>query len=290
MNVRRMMAALCVTLMVLPCFIASADGVDVAAPFQLLSGQWQQGSLLRGKTDPEAQVWFNGRKLRLDAQGEFVFGLDRDAPAEAELKIQPPGAAAPQVLHYQVARRDYKIARINGLPPKMVTPPAALTARIENDQREAREARDHDSDLEGFTQAFIWPAEGRISGVFGSQRILNGEPRQPHYGVDVAVPIGTPVRAPADGVVTLAAKDMYYTGGTLMIDHGHGVASTFLHLSKLRVKLGDVVKQGQIIAESGMSGRATGPHLDWRVSWFQSRVDAQLLVPAMPGSKQKRRK
>jgi murein DD-endopeptidase MepM/ murein hydrolase activator NlpD len=282
MNVLRITGGLCVLFAALLCASARADGVDAAAPFKLLSGQWQQGSLLRAQTNPAAQVWFDGRKLRLDAHGEFVFGLDRDAAPEAELKVQLPGADAPQVLHYQVAKREYRIARINGLPPKMVTPPAALTARIENDQREARDARDHDSDLEGFTQSFIWPVEGRISGVFGSQRILDGQPRQPHYGVDVAVPIGTPVRAPADGVVTLAAKDMYYTGGTLMVDHGHGVASTFLHLSKLRVKLGDVVKQGQIIADSGMSGRATGPHLDWRVSWFQSRVDAQLLVPPMP--------
>ncbi|MGH8461439.1 MAG: M23 family metallopeptidase [Stenotrophobium sp.] len=286
---RRISTALSLVLAALLCTVAWADGLETDAPFRILSGQWQQGSLLRARTDPAAQVWFNGRKLRLDAQGEFVFGLDRDEPPEAQLKIQLPGADAPKVLRYAVARRDYHIQRINGLPPKMVTPPPELTARIEEDQREARVARDHDSDLDGFAQSFIWPCEGRISGVFGSQRILNGEPKQPHYGVDVAVPVGTLVRAPADGVVTLAAPDMYYTGGTLMIDHGHGVASAFLHLSKLRVQVGDVVKQGQVIAESGMSGRATGPHLDWRVNWFQSRVDAQLLVPAMPVARDKKR-
>ena len=286
---RQISTALGFVLAALLCSVASADGVDAPAPFQLLSGQWQQGSLLRARTDPAAQVWFNGRKLRLDTQGEFVFGLDRDEQPEAQLKIQLPGTTAPQVLRYAVAKRDYNIQRINGLPPKMVTPPPELTARIEEDQREARAARDHDSDLDGFAQPFIWPCEGRISGVFGSQRILNGEPKQPHYGVDVAVPIGTPVRAPADGVITLAAPDMYYTGGTLMIDHGHGVASAFLHLSKLRVKVGDVVKQGDVIAESGMSGRATGPHLDWRVNWFESRVDAQLLAPAMPAFPGKKR-
>ncbi|MGH8456302.1 MAG: M23 family metallopeptidase [Stenotrophobium sp.] len=263
---------------------AQADDSGKTQSFEI-KGEWRQGSLLLGKAEPGTQVWFDGRRLRLTPQGNFVFGLDRDEKPEAELKLQRPGESAPQTFRYQVAKRSYKIQRINGLPPRMVTPPPELVVRIEKDQAEARKAREHDSDLDGFAQAFIWPCEGRISGVFGSQRILNGEPRQPHYGVDVAVPVGTPVRAPADGVVTLAAPDMYYTGGTLMIDHGHGVASAFLHLSKLLVRKGERVKQGQVIARSGMSGRATGPHLDWRVNWFESRVDAEELVPPMTVSK-----
>lgn len=261
---------------------AFADGADARLPFKL-KGEWQQGAMLIGSTIPGNQVWFNGRALSVSPNGDFVFGLDRDEKSEAELKIQAPGAAV-QSFKYTVQKRDYDIQRLSGLPPKMVNPPPELQQRIEEDQRLAREARQIDSPRTDFLQKFIWPCKGRISGVFGSQRILNGEPKQPHYGVDVAVPVGTPVRAPAGGVVTLASPDMYYTGGTLMIDHGQGVASAFLHLSKLKVKVGDVVKQGDIVALSGMTGRATGPHLDWRMNWFDSRIDAQLLPGDMPQS------
>ncbi|TXH04176.1 MAG: M23 family metallopeptidase [Nevskiaceae bacterium] len=258
---------------------AAADGDDAKLPFTL-QGDWRQGALLIGHTVPGNQVWFNGRALSVSPDGDFVFGLDRDEPAQAELKVQLPGAA-PQVYRYAVEKRQYEIQNINGLPPKMVNPPPAVQQRIANDQRLAREARQHDSPRRDFLQRFIWPCAGPISGVYGSQRILNGEPKQPHYGVDVAVPVGTPVRAPAGGVISLAEKDMYFTGGTLMIDHGQGVASAFLHLSKLLVKVGDVVQQGQVIALSGKTGRATGPHLDWRMNWFESRIDAQQLAGAM---------
>lgn len=265
--------------------LAFAGSVEGRAPFTVI-GEWQQGAMLIGNTIPGNQVWFNGRALSVSPNGDFVFGLDRDEKADAELKIQSPGAVL-QTFHYPVQKRTYDIQNINGLPSKMVNPPADVQKRIEEDQRLAREARQVDSARTDFLQKFIWPCEGRISGVFGSQRILNGEAKQPHYGVDVAVPVGTPVRAPAGGVVTLASPDMYFTGGTLMIDHGQGVASAFLHLSKLKVRVGDVVKQGDIIALSGMTGRATGPHLDWRMNWFDSRIDAQLLPGPMPdqGSK-----
>lgn len=272
---RRLLLALAVVFAPL----ALADGADARVPFRL-KGEWQQGALLIGNTTPGNQVWFNGRALSVSPDGNFVFGLDRDEKADAELKVQLPGAV-PQSFHFAVQKRSYDIQNITGLPPKMVNPPAEVQKRIESDQRLAREARQIDSARSDFTQRFIWPCEGRISGVFGSQRVLNGEAKQPHYGVDVAVPVGTPVRAPAGGVVTLAVPDMYYTGGTLMIDHGQGVASAFLHLSRLKVKVGDVVRQGDVIAESGMTGRATGPHLDWRMNWFDSRIDAQQLAGPM---------
>jgi murein DD-endopeptidase MepM/ murein hydrolase activator NlpD len=264
-----------------PLSRCAGEGQERRCATFTLRGDWRQGSLLIGNTTPGNQVWFNGRSLSVSPDGDFVFGLDRDEKPDAELKVQTLGAAE-QSFHYTVQKRSYEIQEIKGLPPKMVNPPPELQQRIENDQRLAREARQRDSARTDFLQRFIWPCSGRISGVFGSQRILNGEPKQPHYGVDVAVPVGTPVKAPAAGVVSLAENDMYFTGGTLMLDHGQGVASAFLHLSKLKVKVGDVVKQGQVIAESGMTGRATGPHLDWRMNWFDSRVDAQLLVPTMP--------
>ena len=245
-----------------------------------LKGEWQQGHLIFGHTKPGAEVTFNGRKLRVSPGGEFVVGLDRDEKPDAELRVRQPGGAE-ETQHYTVAEQQWQIQSIEGLPPAQVNPPPKVFARLKKEQALISAARDRDSELNGFTQAFVWPAHGIISGVFGSQRILNGEKRRPHYGVDVAVPIGTKVVAPADGIISLAQKNLYYTGGTLMIDHGHGLSSMMVHLSKLLVKKGEKVKQGQLVALSGMTGRATGPHLHWGLFWFDAKVDAALLVPPM---------
>jgi len=278
------MKAFCRALLVLFCVGLTSMAQAGPAPGVELRGEWEQGAVLFGRALPGTKVWFNQRELKLTEDGDFVFGLDRDAPAQATLKFQLPGQA-PITQQYTVAKRKYDIQRINGLPPKMVTPPAEVLERIKADQRAVAAARKVDHGGHGFLQSFIWPATGRISGVFGSQRILNGEAKQPHYGVDVAVPTGTEVRAPADGTVVLASPDMYFTGGTLMLDHGYGLHSAFLHLSKLLVENGQVVKQGEVIALSGATGRATGPHLDWRMNWYDARVDAQKLVPPQPAAK-----
>lgn len=261
--------------------LCSALPATAAESLLQLRGEWRQGSILRGQVPAGTQLWFNGRALQLAPGGAFVFGLDRDAPAEAELRIQWPGEALPQTHRYAVAKREYAIQRLEGLPPKMVTPPPEVTARIQADQRQVAAARKRETPIANFAETFVWPCLGRISGVFGSQRILNGQAKQPHFGVDVAVPTGTEMRAPAGGIVSLAHPDMYYTGGTLMIDHGYGLSSAFLHLSKLMVKEGQVVKQGEVVALTGATGRVTGPHLDWRMNWFDARVDAELLVPPM---------
>jgi murein DD-endopeptidase MepM/ murein hydrolase activator NlpD len=248
-----------------------------------LRGDWRQGSVIFGKAEPGSTVSFNGRALRVSPDGQFLIGLDRDEPPQARLTVAREGVATIR-REFEVARREYDIQRLDGLPEDKVTPPPAAQPRIAQDYEQVRAARARDSDRLDFAGGFTWPIVGRISGVYGSQRILNGQPKQPHYGVDVAVPVGTKVRAPAAGVVSLAVPDMYYTGGTLMIDHGHGLTSTLMHLSKLLVKAGDEVRQGQVVAESGKTGRATGPHLDWRVSWFDARVDAELLAGPMPES------
>ncbi|WP_352886666.1 M23 family metallopeptidase [Sinimarinibacterium thermocellulolyticum] len=280
-----MPAVRCAVLAVLGvCWAGGLAAAELAIPGVTLQGEWRQGSVLFGEAPPGTRVWFNGRPLRLTDSGRFVFGLHRDEPAQATLQVQLPDEPMPIAIHATVERREYSIQRIEGLPQRMVTPPAEVLRRIEAEQALVARVRQRDSALDGFTERFIWPCRGPISGVFGSQRILNGEPKQPHYGVDIAVPVGTPVRAPASGVVSLAQADLYYTGGTLMIDHGHGLQSTFLHLSKLRVREGEHVRRGQIVAEAGATGRATGAHLDWRVSWFDARVDAQTLVPPMPTS------
>ena len=219
-------------------------------PYLRLQGPLVQGQLVFAQTSPGVAVSVDGQALRVAADGRFVFGLDRDAADETTLVLTPPDGA-PSTLRYPVAKRDYAIQRISGLPPKQVNPDPKMDARIAQEAAANRAARARNSDMTAVFQSFIWPARGAITGVFGSQRILNGEPKQPHYGVDVAGPIGAPVVAPADGVVSLANDDMFFSGGTLFVDHGFGVSSAFLHLSRILVKEGQRVKQGERVALIG---------------------------------------
>lgn len=208
-------------------------------------------------------------------------GFHRDEPGLRHLRVTlPDGRQLERDL--KVAQRQYRIQRIDGLPPSKVSPNQKQLDRIWREAKIIKKARKVDTPATDFLAGFQWPLTGPISGVYGSQRILNGKPRQPHYGVDIARPVGTRVRAPAGGVVTLAESDLYFTGGTLAIDHGHGLSSWFLHLSKLLVKKGDRIEPGQEIAEVGATGRVTGPHLDWRMNLFEKRIDPSLLVGPMP--------
>ncbi len=246
-----------------------------------LEGHFTQGGLLRGKTTPGASVTIDGRTLRVSPNGDFVFGFGRDAPPSASLRVaHGDGKTEERVL--QISPRKYKVQRIDGLPKRMVTPPKAVLARIKRENASIAKVRARDTDMVHFLGRWARPAKGVISGVYGSQRILNGKPRQPHFGLDFAAPVGAPVVAPADGVVVLAHSDMYYTGVTLILDHGHGVTSAFLHLSSLSVKLGERVRRGQRIAAIGATGRVTGPHLDWRINWFERRIDPAFLIPPEP--------
>jgi murein DD-endopeptidase MepM/ murein hydrolase activator NlpD len=251
----------------------------MAADDVQMQGEETQGGLFVG-TAPGASVTFNGKPLQLGSKGEFVFGFDRDGKAGDKLVATwPDGRHFEKV--FKPRLRKYDIQKVNGVPGNTVNPDPADLKRIERDNIVVAKARAARSDRTDFAAGFHWPLLGRISGVFGSQRIYNGEPRQPHYGVDVAAPVGTLVRAPAAGSVTLAENDLFFSGGTLMIDHGHGLSSTFLHLSAILVKVGQEVKPGDVIARVGATGRATGPHLDWRMNWHERRVDPQLLVPPM---------
>ncbi|HVT36369.1 MAG TPA: M23 family metallopeptidase [Nevskiaceae bacterium] len=248
----------------------------------MLKGDWTEGHVVLGHAPPGTRAWFNGRALSVSDTGAFIFGLDRDARGSATLKLQLPGEKEPQLIRRDVATREYQVQRIDGLPESKVNPPPSAMKQIERDAAILKAARKRDTAFNGFDQDMQWPLTGRITGSWGNQRILNGVPKSPHAGTDIAVPVGTPVAAPADGVVSVADPDMYYTGGTLMIDHGHGLQSMLIHLSRLKVKKGDVVRRGQIVAESGMTGRATGPHLHWGMFWFDARIDPQTLVPPMP--------
>lgn len=237
----------------------------------------QQGALIVGDTDPAAIVEYAGRSLRISPIGRFAFGVGRDATGPLIVKITRPGVGT--VEHrIAVMPRDWPVETINGVPPATVNPPPEIAARIEREQAQVVAERKRDDAREDFAQRFIWPVEGRISGRFGNQRVYNGTPKAPHSGMDIAAAQGTPVKAPAAGIVTFAAADLYLTGGTVLIDHGAGISSNFLHLSRIDVKVGDRVEQGQVFAAVGATGRATGPHLHWGMNWFDVRIDPLLVL------------
>lgn len=242
-----------------------------------ISGEWQQGAVIIGHAPKGTQVEYKERKLQLTADGKFVIGLGRDAPNKAIITTITNGKA--QLHSFTVKAREYNIQRVEGVPQATVEPNKEQDERIAREAALVSQARKVDLPLNFFAQKFQWPLLGPISGVYGSQRVYNGIPKTPHFGVDIAKPVGTSVRAPAGGVVTLVHPDMFLSGGTLIIDHGHGLSSTMIHLSKILVKEGDKVEQGQNIALVGQTGRASGPHLHWAMNWFEERVDPQLLVP-----------
>jgi len=246
-----------------------------------IDGQMVQGGLVRGITEPGAEVRFRGRLVRVSPDGVFLVGFGRDDTGKFALDIRHPNGSESH-LQLAVGERDYDVQRIDGLPPKMVTPGEAALARIAREGAMIAEVRARDTPEALFASGFVWPAIGPISGVYGSRRILNGEPKRPHYGVDIAAPEGAAVVAPADGIVALAEDDLYYTGGTVMLDHGHGLTSVFSHLGAVTATLGARVAQGEPIGRVGATGRVTGAHLDWRVNLFTARLDPALLVGPMP--------
>jgi murein DD-endopeptidase MepM/ murein hydrolase activator NlpD len=236
-----------------------------------LAGTLEQGSLVIG-TAAGATVSVDGASLRVSPEGLFAFGLgyDQTKPASVLARFADGRTETREVAP---TIRHYDIQHINGLPEKYVSPPADVVARIARENAMVGEARKRDTPGTAFAKPFDWPAKGILSGTFGSQRIDNGKPMTPHFGVDIAAPQGTPILAPADGTVSLAEPEFYLTGGTTVLDHGHGVSTTYIHQSVLKVKVGDAVKRGDLIGLVGMKGRATGPHLHWAMNWFQVRLD-----------------
>ncbi len=249
-----------------------------------LDGAFTQGGLLIGQTEPGAKVVFEKRELRVSAEGFFVLGFGRDAALRSTLTVTLPNKT-PEQHEIVLKKRTYKEERINGLPNNKVQPNKKELDRIVAEQKFFNRARAYEDDRQDFLQSFIWPVKGPISGVYGSRRVLNGKPKRPHSGVDVAAPTGTPIVAPIDGLVTLVQQDLFYTGGTVFLHHGHGVSTMYIHLNEIFVEEGQEVKQGEKIAAVGMTGRATGPHLHWGMNWFNTRLDPALLVEPMPKPK-----
>jgi murein DD-endopeptidase MepM/ murein hydrolase activator NlpD len=277
--VSRFVGFFTVTLSFLTIFAGSVNAEQLT-----LKGKFVQGGMVFGQTEPGATVYFQKRTVRVSDQGEFVIGFGRDFKSSVSLRVKL-ASGAEITREITVEKRSYRTEHVDGLPASKVTPSAKFLSRIKRENGEIYTIRQKDSPEKYFKSGWIWPALGRVSGVYGSQRVLNGIPKRPHFGLDVAAPVGTQIVASTDGVVRLAKKDLYYTGGTVMIDHGHGLVSVYSHLSRVTVKIGAFVKQGDKIGEIGATGRASGPHLDWRLNWFNERLDPRLLLGPMPGVK-----
>ena len=261
----------------------------LVSPYAIACGRLEgvaiQGGLLWGQAKENARVFLDGAAVDVLPGGLFLLGFGRDAKEQSTLHIEGVDSCERSIT---VAKRDYRISRVEGVPQETVTPPEAVLARIAEERARVRAAKAQriarPDWLLAVRAGLVWPAEGRISGVYGSQRYYNGVPGSPHYGVDVAVPTGHPVRAPGPGRVTLAEPDLFYSGGTVILDHGYGLSSSFLHMSEVLVEVGDELAPGDLLGRVGATGRATGPHLDWRMSWGDERIDPQRLVPPMPKS------
>lgn len=263
--------------------VQAANPVD-PEPGLMLSGDPVQGGLLIGKAPSAVRVIVDGEAVPQASDGTFLVGFDRDRTEARRLSVElSDGRTVERMLEPRI--REFDIQRIDGLPPSKVTPDPASLERIRAEAAMVREARTRRDDRIDFAEGFLWPVGGPVTGVYGSQRILNGEPRNPHWGIDIAAPIGTPVQAPAGGIVTLTHDDMYFSGGTLLLDHGLGLSSAFLHLDEILVESGTRVERGEIIARVGDTGRVTGPHLDWRINLGSTRIDPGLLMDGPPPSR-----
>ena len=239
-------------------------------------GKFLQGHYIIGITNPSAKILIGKKEVKVSKGGYFVFGIDRDR--KFDVTITKIINNKKEVITKQVLKRKYNIQRIDGLEESKVTPPESVYKRIKEENNRIGKARAINSDLPFFKNQFIMPVEGIISGVYGSQRILNGKPRWPHYGIDIAAKQGTMIKSSGSGTVTMAEDDLYYTGGTIIMDHGHGISTIYSHLETVMVSVGDKINQGDIIGTVGSTGRSTGPHLDFRINWFQTRLDPMSVI------------
>ena len=240
------------------------------------NGKFLQGHFIVGITNPSAKIIIDKKEVKVSKDGFFAFGIDRDRKFDLTItKIQD---GKKEKIVKKVLKRKYNIQRIDGLEESKVTPPESVYKRIKEENNKIGKARAINSDLPFFKNQFIMPVKGIISGVYGSQRILNGKPKWPHYGIDIAAKKGTMIKSSGSGTVTMAEDDLYYTGGTIIMDHGHGISTIYSHLESVMVSVGDKINQGDIIGTVGSTGRSTGPHLDFRVNWFQTRLDPMSVI------------
>ena len=252
--------------------LAQTDGLT-------LNGRFVQGGFAMGRAAPRAMVFVNGEALTTaSAAGLFIVGFDRDAPPYVDIEVRDRSRTARRTL--SIAPGSFPSTRINGLPQSTVEPSdPALLARIQQEIALKTEGFASRADADDFRSGFAWPLDSyRVTSRWGSQRVLNGTPARPHYGIDLAAPAGSPIRAPADGVVTFARPGMHFEGGLTLIDHGQGLITAYLHQSRIDVLPTQHVSRGDVIGRVGMTGRATGPHLCWRMKWRDRNCDPSLLI------------
>ena len=240
------------------------------------NGKFIQGHFIIGKTEPKSKIIIGKKEVKVSKDGYFVFGIDRDRKFDVLVTKIKEGKK--EKIIKKVFKRKYKIQRIDGLPENKVTPPEEVYKRIKDENYRIGEARAINSNLIFFKNKFIMPVNGIVTGVYGSQRILNGKPRWPHYGIDIAATQGTKIKASGSGIITMAEDDLFYTGGTIIMDHGHGISTIYSNLEKVMVRVGDKINHGDIFGTVGSTGRSTGPHLDFRINWFQTRLDPMTVL------------
>ena len=240
------------------------------------TGKFIQGHFILGKTETGSKIIIDKKEIKVSKDGYFVFGIDRDRKFDILITYIRNGKK--EKIIKKIFKRKYKIQKIDGLPENKVTPPESVYKRIKKENNAIGKARAINSDLNYFKSKFIMPVDGIITGVYGSQRILNGKPKWPHYGIDIAANQGTQIKSSGSGIVTMAEDDLYYTGGTIIMDHGHGISTIYSHLENVLVSVGDKINQGDIIGTVGSTGRSTGPHLDFRINWFQTRLDPMTVI------------
>lgn len=247
-----------------------------------LSGAYQQGGLIVGTALPQAQVRLNGERVKVYDDGRFLLGFDRDAAPSHSLHIRWPTGRS-ETLTLPISAQEYRVQNITNVDQSRVTPPQEVLDRIAKESQETSLARSIQTDKPFFDAGWIWPVSGPVTGVYGSARIYNGTPGAPHWGIDIAAPTGTPILAPSAGLVRLVHQDNYFAGGLVILDHGYGLTSSFLHMSRIDVRPGDLVQRGAVLGAVGSTGRSTGPHLDWRMNLGpDTRLDVALL-PLPPG-------
>ncbi len=240
------------------------------------NGKFTQGHFIIGQTEPGSKIIIDKKEIKVSKDGFFVFGIDRNR--KFDILITKISNGKKEKIVKKVFKRKYNIQKIDGLPENKVTPPEEVYKRIKKENNAIGKARAINSDLVYFKNKFIIPVEGIITGVYGSQRILNGKPKWPHYGIDIAAKLGTYIKSSGEGIVTMAEDDLYYTGGTIIMDHGHGISTIYSHLENVLVSIGDKINQGDVIGTVGSTGRSTGPHLDFRINWFQTRLDPMTVI------------
>ena len=245
-----------------------------------IEGAFIQGSILFGKTKPNSKIFFNDKKIFVNNEGDFLLGISRDEKKENLLILEIGNKV--EKYNINIIPRKYKIQKIDGLPKNKVTPNQKELKRIKKESKLINKYKNIFLDKTLYKSGFVWPVEGKITGEYGSQRILNGQPRRPHFGTDIVAPLGSRIIAPSDAIVVFTFEDTFFNGKMIILNHGLGLNSIYSHLNKIYVREGDKIKQGDLLAEVGSTGRVTGPHLHWGISIFNTAIDPEKLIQNQP--------